>query len=437
MALDPAATFTARVTELGLAQHLPRFAQLKPTAWTTFAKLAFSTKYTPGGDEEVFEKMLTHGLGDKDHEHKAEMRRLFYEAYTLAADQLKRMLVNGSDDVPRSVPVPEKLARRKRAAQQLQGLELKGELDISDRLLERAIQIYDSNTLCYLGLDVCTKKSFDLTGGMRDKRWEHVPTASGTMEMRLKDDDVRITVDTQFAFSFAMQRRSLALLMGDVMAFELSEKLRTKYIAVLMKPPQEGYAQVGMQQVLSADLIFWTEMMECDALQEGTKRNANGRPCDQAFPEIFGGSEFRMALATRQIGTNRQGPVQRPSQPQMPTAQGPPGAPGLSKTQKRNLKRQANKIAAAPQSSPQAPGPAPNKAAKIALGAPMPKALIGMCKVSSTATGGQRFCYGFNLGSCKLATPGNPCKRGLHACMKPKHNGEACSAPHPCSACTL
>ena len=47
------------------------------------------------------------------------------------------MLVNGTDDLPRAVPAPEKLARRKRAAAKLQGLGLKGGLDISDRLLER------------------------------------------------------------------------------------------------------------------------------------------------------------------------------------------------------------------------------------------------------------------------------------------------------------
>ena len=44
--------------------------------------------------------------------------------------------------------------------------------------------------------------------------------------------------------------------MGEIIAFELSEKLRTKYTAVLMKPPPEGFAQVTVQLILDADASF-------------------------------------------------------------------------------------------------------------------------------------------------------------------------------------
>jgi hypothetical protein len=434
MALDSAAIFSERGVSLGLEAHLERFKKAK---WTTFAKLAFSTKFTPGGDEAAFEKdVLIKGLGDVEHDDKAEMRRLFYEAYTLAADQLKRMLVNGSDEMPRAVPAPEKVARRKRAAQALQGLELKGELDISDRLLERAIEIYDSSSLGYIGLDVCTKKSNELLNIHKDKRWEQVPNAVGIIELRLKADESRTAIDTQFAFSFAMQRRSLALYMGDVMAFELSEKLRSKYIAVLMKAPQEGYAQVQMQQILAADAIFWIEMQECDELENGVKRNAAGRPCDQAFPSVFNGTEFRMAIAQRQVPLGRQ---QNPNPPQAPKPYAP-SAPiiGGAKTKAQLRKERANDNKRKdqqpqPAGRPQQPGP---KAPRTERTGNLPKALIGCCNVSSAATGSKRFCFAFNLGTCKGATPGASCTRGFHGCMKPAQNGEACSGNHAASACT-
>jgi hypothetical protein len=430
MALDSAATFMERVLTLGLEQHLVRFTTAK---WTTFAKLAFSTKYAPGGDEDAFEKdILLRGLGDVNHEDKAEMRRLFYEAYTLAADNLKRMLINGPGDLPREVPAPEKLARRKRAAAVLRGLELKGELDISDRLMERAIEMYDTNSLSYLSLDVCTKKCFELLGGQKDKRWEQIPNAMGVLEMRLKSDDSRASLDTQFAFSFALQRRSIALFMGDVMEFALSEKLRSKYIAVLMKPPQDGYGQVTVQQILTADMIFWSEMLECSALENGTRRNANGRPCDLGFAYIFEGTEFRMAIAPRQVNSARlhspmQPQPQKPYAPAAPVIGGPkPALTGRAGKRVRAAERNAAaKAAAAP---PPGKVPKPN-------GPSLPKALIGMCSQSSNATGNQRFCYAFNLGSCNKASPGKACPRGLHGCMKPAQGGEACSGPHACSTC--
>ena len=178
-------------------------------------------------------------------------------------------------------------------------------------------------------------------------------------------------------------------------------------------------------------------MMESLALEEGTKRNADGRPCDLAFPSVFDGSEFRMAIAPRQISSNRQVQAQKPFQPQGPAVPKAPGAPRLTKAEKRQAKR-------ARDSAP-APGPAPHAAPNRPLQAnkalktntPMPKALIGMCQVSSAATGSQRFCYAYNLGSCKSAAPGQACPRGLHGCMKPKQNGEACSAPHTCTSCNL
>jgi hypothetical protein len=66
----------------------------------------------------------------------------------------------------------------------------------------------------------------------------------------------------------------------------------------------------------------------------------------------------------------------------------------------------------------------------------MPKGLVGMCGVSNEATNKQRFCYGFNLGTCKAAQPGAACPKGLHGCMKPLANGSACSQPHASSSCT-
>jgi hypothetical protein len=336
------------------------------------------------------------------------------------------MLINGSGEMPREVPVPEKLARRKRAAAELKGLELKGELDISDRLLERAIEMYDTNTLSYLSLDLCTKKSNELTGGHKDKRWEQVPNSLGVLEMRLKSDDARAAMDTQFAFSFALQRRSIALYMGDVMEFALSEKLRSKYIAVLMKPPQDGYGQVTVQQILTADLIFWSEMLECDELEDGTRRNAIGRPCDIAFKSIFEGTEFRMAIAPRQMSSGRQHApaLQQPTKPNVPAV---PKLGGRAAKRLRAAERNATAKAA--------PQPPPGKAQKP-NGPPMPKALIGMSTQSSAATGRLRFCYAFNLGSCNKASPGQSCTRGFHGCMKPAQGGEACSGHHACTTCT-
>jgi hypothetical protein len=269
--------------------------------------------------------------------------------------------------------------------------------------------------------------------------WEPVPNAQGTFQFRKVEDPARANYDSQFAFTLAMQRKNLALEMGDLLAFELGEKLRSKYVAVMMKPPQTGYSWVTMEQVLEADMLFW-ELMG-DEVVEGVQRNAGGRPCDQAFLKVFDSADFRMAIATRQIGIQRQAAAQ-PSRPQPRAApQLDAGDAPLTKRQ-RKLKAQA-KAAAQAAATPSPWGSAApaddkgkGKGKKGAGNASMPKALIGMCKVSNSATSSQRFCYGYNLGNCKAVSPGQACPKGLHGCMKPLQNGEACSQPHTCAGCT-
>ena len=125
MAVDFTAAFFERVRDLELEAHIDRFKSIR---WTTFAKLAFDTTYTPGGDEAVFlDEIIVKGLQDAAHPDKGLLRRLFCEAYTMSAGNLKDLVEGPNMDMPRPVPTAERLARRKQCAQALPGLELKGE----------------------------------------------------------------------------------------------------------------------------------------------------------------------------------------------------------------------------------------------------------------------------------------------------------------------
>jgi hypothetical protein len=219
--------------------------------------------------------------------------------------------------------------------------------------------------------------------------------------------------------------------MADMMSFQNSEILRSKLTAVMVKPPQVGYAWVTMEQAIEADMLFWSLM--ADEVIEGVKRNAGGRPCDQAFRTVFDSTEFRMAIATRQIPVAQ--PAQRPKVTQPP----PTSEPTLSKRQRKlEAKRRATGELQPP--PPVQPQPQPikgkGKGKQGKAKSNLPKQLIGMCAVSNEATNSQRFCFGFNLGSCSAAAPGQACQKGLHACMKPQANGSACSMAHPCTGCT-
>ena len=129
MALDSAASFSERVTEFGLDAHAARFAAAN---WATYADLAFTSNFAPGGDEALFlSDIVAVGFGTRDHADKRKLRRLFFEAYTMAAADLKRRVTVNDDDLPRAIPNAEREERRNRLAARLKGVKLAGELDVS------------------------------------------------------------------------------------------------------------------------------------------------------------------------------------------------------------------------------------------------------------------------------------------------------------------
>ena len=127
------------------------------------ADLAFSISFAPGNDEQLFlDEVVTVGLGAPTHSDKNRLRRLFFEAYTMASADLKRRTEATPDDAPRIVPNAERLERRRRVAARLgSGISLEGELNISDRLIDLCLGMYESNQLHYIAPDLCTKKTLE------------------------------------------------------------------------------------------------------------------------------------------------------------------------------------------------------------------------------------------------------------------------------------
>ena len=145
MSLESRATFRERVLTLGLEEFLPRFETL---GWLTYGELAFATSFVPGtSDDDRFVtdvgiKILTGSAEDvRANTNLPRVRRLFYEAYALAAADLKRRVEGHADDGPRKVAPAEREERRAATAKRLVGVRLENEADISDRLLDHAIQM--------------------------------------------------------------------------------------------------------------------------------------------------------------------------------------------------------------------------------------------------------------------------------------------------------
>ena len=102
----------------------------------------------------------------------------------------------------------------------------------------------------------------------------------------------------------------------------------------------------------------------------------------------------------------------------------PPGEdPPLSKRQKKTQAK-AKAVAKASASGPNTSGKGAGKVRTVM----MPRGLEGM--VSRTADGAP-ICFGYNLGTCRLAVHDGKCPKGKHCCCKPN-----CFGDHSLKDCT-
>ena len=89
MALDSEAVFAKRLSELKLEGFANDFYV---KGWDTMGAFAFSCAYSPGSsdDSAFITEVVVPILGDTNHRLKPQLKRLFFEAYTMAAIDVQK-----------------------------------------------------------------------------------------------------------------------------------------------------------------------------------------------------------------------------------------------------------------------------------------------------------------------------------------------------------
>lgn len=421
MSLDSEAVFNERLVALGLQEHYEKFQKL---GWKTYGSLAFATSFVPGQaeDERFLKDIVEAGLGDNDHPHKGALRRLFFESYTLAAADLKRKVEVTTDDAPRKVPAAERQERRDRVDSRLVGIELQGELDVSNRLLDLAVGIYEDNTLRYVAWQDCTKREMELNGLKKDSYWAADSQGIIKEKVHTKADPADLSSDLKVAY--ALRRRGLAFEMADIMSYEVHEKLVNQLLAAFMKDPLPGYARVGVNQLVRADQEAFKQL--ANLTTSGIKRDgARKRPCDEGLIKVLDDPDFRQALANLPGRAENKRKSDNSDSGDEKAKKRKTKAQRLSNLRSRLENVKTQYAALMDQLSSGSPGPqAPPKGKGKGKSIRMPADLIGK---HSTTSDGRRICFGYNLpGGCSAAAAGKECSKGHHVCMEP-----GCYGPHP------
>ena len=138
--LESSAVFESRALAIGITPAT--LSALQAAGLDTFGKYAFSCSYQPGSsDETSLKELLTTVLGAEPTVGTfAPLRRLYFEAHTLALSDMRQRVERREDEAPRKLPAPERSVRLEKQKKRLAGLKLEGPLLQSHGLVDTICQ---------------------------------------------------------------------------------------------------------------------------------------------------------------------------------------------------------------------------------------------------------------------------------------------------------
>ena len=325
--MDSAATFAARVKDLGLGELLPRFLEL---GWVNMGTLAFSagTPGAPSSEAAFDERVVIPLAGSPATPQAASIRRLYYEATTLAAADMRRRMDRVDDDTIPPLPTEEREARRVRLQARLVGVDISGDLDPSPSLVHAAHTMSVSGIVKYVPWETCSMFSQEAYLQPK-KRQGWAPDASGVVKEHSTAELPTVSVHTTHLLSQALIRRGLAFEIGTIMTYEVHELLRRALLDALCEDPPPGYAAASMAQLERADKYIFAKLGEYT--RAGLRGVIlSGLPLDGYISKILESSKFNMLLMplAKASGSAASSSSQPNSEPPPPSARRQAGQAG-------------------------------------------------------------------------------------------------------------
>ena len=404
---DSSAVFEQRALHMGLDPAV--LQQLQEKGYKSMALFAFSCNYAPGASsDKAFIEMLVATLGrDPAAAELSILRRLFNESYANVAHDIETQVKQTDDSMTRKLAPAERAERLKVQQKKLVGLQIRGQYEPADALVDRCCAAYEADRLCYIEWSVCVSREYELANNVK-KDTDLTFSSDGLLKLTKSSKVEPMQGMSEIQVRYALVRRGLAMDQANIMAYGLHDRLVELLLEVRMQEPPAGYQRISMKQLEAADKKFFVLMSE--ATRGGIKASQDGRPCDNVFSKVFDSTEFRHLLQPRLL---------QPGQ-----SQKEPGAPSSAPQSDQPSKRAKT----APKGKNQGKGNGGGGASASPFQR-IPTDLLKLGAVGMTPKG-NRLCFGYNLKTCSAAVSNQKCEKGLHLCCI-----KGCLKQHPAVDC--
>ena len=412
-ALESRAFFLERCGIIGVSDDT--VGRLEAKGFRTMAEWAFCCSYVPGAaSEDPLLEVIDDVLGGRDAAKLPSLRRLFFEAYTMAASDMKSRVERTGEEAPRQLALAERRSRAKELQDTLKGLRLEGELEPSHALVDFCVALYEDNRLRYIEWQFCTKRDQEIIGEKKDKEWK--PDSQGVIRERVSTRKASAELGSDLRLKLALQRRGLAMDIALLLRFAVHEKLVEEMARAYLEHPPEGFTRVSLEQLQRADQMAFTLMAE--STRDGIRPVGDKRPLDQALEDAINSPRFRMALLPlrgRSSGSDNKSKQQASTSRSRSRKKRKSRSQRLAEKNKKLMEQVGDG-----QGGGQDKGKGGGKGKEGGRGSRSPRMPARLRGYIARTAEGEPICFAFNLDGCSLAEPGKKCPKGWHVKMKKK-----------------
>ena len=391
--LDSTAAFADRAEQIGVERWIIEKFQDKKFA--TFGKLAFAFSHAPqSSDDAPLRNFVTNMLEEAPTEEQlAALRRLFFEAHTMALTDVRQRTEASPDPAQavRKLPTAERLARQKAQEGRLGGLVFTPNTIPSNHLVDLYVEMVETGVLSYIKAEMCCSRAQEVEAIKRDPT---VSTdSSGLLKVGTKQSDPQCDAGTELKLRAAWQRRNLAMDLSGIATFEVTEAWVQYLFQQLVKDQPRGFSKISLQQILDCDKHLFV-LASHQTMGRLSCSPDEVKPLDMAINKLKESNEVLQYLTPRTHEAPQQ-PANRPLKIQKVDK----GTKGRGK---------------GPEGGSQPPS-------KLHL----PDGCV------THDAENKPLCFSFQHGKCKFkGPPGKRCARGYHKCYK-----RGCYRPKPYYMC--
>ena len=386
--LDSKAAFQAAAVQLSLEEDV--FKKLVEAKVDTFGVLAFIGPLQAGNsDEQCLIDMLKSALGADPPAHVLRiMRRLWFEATTMALAEMKGKIERTDASEPVRMPLAERTQRTTALKKRLVGVHWSVDIEPSHKLQDLVAQMVSDQTLLWIPWDRLTSRAMEITADKTDSLVQF--DSSGILKVVKKQQDATCSGTGEYAVRLALQRRSLAFELGQLCRYEHLEEWREMILQIHMRVQPPGLQRVTVGQLREADKVLFTKISE-------ETRGALSIRSDGTYP-------FEVSLAKWKDHTQVQYHL-------VPVASGRSSS-STDHPKDSDSKRKTPPSIPEPTKKSQKASVKTNDRAKDGKTWQVPDGCHSRDKA------GKPICFAYNQKGCSFAKAGKRCRRGRRICWR-------------------